>query len=165
MSTVTGLVHVFTYKDGLLSRLGHDLRLTVAHTVDVDGSQLTARFDARSLEVDGAVRSDGSIDRTALSRRDLRDTKKNIDDKVLSTNAYPSIEFTGVVEGDALVGDLTLVGRRRPLRIPVTTDDGHLRGRVTLTPSEWGIKPFKALMGALRLQDRVDVDFDLPVTL
>jgi hypothetical protein len=38
--------------------------------------------------------------------------------------------------------------------------DGRLRGRARLTQSEWGIKPFRGLMGALRVRDSLEVVFD-----
>ena len=38
----------------------------------------------------------------------------------------------------------------------------EVTGEVTLTPTRWGIKPFKALMGAIKLKDRVLIRFDLP---
>ena len=40
--------------------------------------------------------------------------------------------------------------------------DGRDRGAVELVPSRWGIAAFKALMGAIRVQDRIWVTFDLP---
>ncbi|MCZ7685148.1 MAG: hypothetical protein M5U28_42815 [Sandaracinaceae bacterium] len=45
---------VFTYKEGLLSAVAHDLELSV-RSFDIelseDRSRITARFDARSIEV------------------------------------------------------------------------------------------------------------------
>src|SRR5690606_28852876 len=76
------------------------------------------------------------------------------------------IRFFGrVIEraGDALEvrGDLDLAGVRRPLAVTATHADRRVRARVTLRPSDWGIRPYKALAGAIRLQDRVIVDSDL----
>ncbi len=158
-----GTVHVFTYKDGLLSRLGHDLRLSVRRfEVTVDGESVTASFDATSLEVDGAVRRDGSIDPKALSRKDVKDTLKNTEKKVLHSRRHPQIRFTGQLGEAELRGDLRLVGMTRGVVVPFSKAGGRLVGEVELAPSRWGIPPFKALMGALKIIDKVKIRFDLP---
>lgn len=57
-----------------------------------------------------------------------------------------------------------MAGQRRPLALLLGLSRDRLHGEVELTPSRWGIKPFKALMGAIKLQDRVRVRFDLPAS-
>jgi hypothetical protein len=37
----------------------------------------------------------------------------------------------------------------------------RLRGHATVTQSRWGIKPYSAFAGALRLADDIQVEFDL----
>lgn len=39
--------------------------------------------------------------------------------------------------------------------------DGLLRGWATVTQSTWGIKPYTAFLGALRLADEVRVEFEV----
>lgn len=158
-----GTVHVFTYKDGLLSRLGHDLRLSVHRfEITIDGDDVTASFDAASLQVDGAVKRGGRIDTKALSRKDVRDTLENTEKKVLHSKSHPQIRFTGQLGDGELRGDLRLVGLTRGVVVPFRKVGGRLVGEVELVPSRWGIPPFKALMGALRIIDKVKVGFDLP---
>ncbi len=45
------------------------------------------------------------------------------------------------------------------------TDDGHLTGEATVTQSDWGIKPYSTLFGALKVADEVKVTVaaELPV--
>jgi len=38
---------------------------------------------------------------------------------------------------------------------------GRARGSATITQSKWGIKPYSAFFGALRLRDEVEVEFDV----
>jgi hypothetical protein len=38
--------------------------------------------------------------------------------------------------------------------------DGHVTGTAQLVQSDWGIKPYRGLMGALRVRDSVELVFD-----
>jgi polyisoprenoid-binding protein YceI len=60
-----------------------------------------------------------------------------------------------------VTGDLTLAGRTRPVtaRLDVGAD-GHLTGTIAVTQSEWGIKPYRGLMGALKVRDEVEIVID-----
>jgi polyisoprenoid-binding protein YceI len=63
-------------------------------------------------------------------------------------------------------GDLDLRGRTRPAAFDLdASDDGRLTGRVRFKQSDWGIKPFSALFGTLKVADEVEVGVDakLPV--
>ena len=53
------------------------------------------------------------------------------------------------------------MGRTKPVRIGATLDGDRVRGGVTVTQSRWGIKPYSAFFGALRLADDVEIEFDL----
>jgi len=166
MKITDGTVHVFTYKDGVLSRLGHDIRLSLSgFEVEVDGERVDGRFRTTGMVVDGAIRG-GRLDADTFSAKDLRDIRDNIDDKVLHTRRHPEARYTGTVrdDGDRVVvrGTLHLVGRSRAVEVVARREGGRLKGKVELTPTRWGIKPFKALLGSIRIQDRVDVQIDLP---
>jgi polyisoprenoid-binding protein YceI len=158
-------VRVFTFKTGLLSRVAHDLRLHVAElSIERTGERVAAQLDPNSLVVDGAIKS-GRLDAGALSSRDRATILANIRDEVLETRRYPTIQFEGTVrERDTeleVAGELELHGVRRPLAFTAKREGERIYASVTLTPSEFGIAPFKALAGAIRLQDRVVVELDL----
>jgi polyisoprenoid-binding protein YceI len=161
-------VRVFTFKEGLLSRVAHDLRLQVEPrgvSVVRTGDEVRAELDPTALVVDGAIRGT-QLEVEALSRRDRAKIVETIRDEVLSTRRYPKIRFTGTVteRGDHVLevhGELELAGVRRPLSFIATRDAGRITARVTVRPSEFGIAPYKALAGAIRLQDRVVVELDL----
>ena len=58
-------------------------------------------------------------------------------------------------------GDLTLVGATRPIAFDlVVGDGGRLSGSTVITQSDWGIKPYSALFGALKVADEVEVALD-----
>lgn len=160
---MTGTIQVFTYKDGLLARLAHDLRLTLQRfEIQRDGASVQARFWPRSLHVDGAIDRHGALDVGTLSDGDRRKIGENIANDVLHLDRFPEASFTGQIVGDVVEGELTLVGRSASVRVPVQAAGGRLRGEVTLVPSRWGIAPYKALAGAIKLQDRLRVVLDLP---
>ena len=163
MATINeGVFHVFTYKDGLLSKVAHDLRLRLTRfEVVVDGDAVSGTFWPAALEVEGPMVR-GQLDAGGLSDKDRRDIRGSINDKILLTARHPQATFEGTRMGARVSGQLTLVGRSAPVDVHLTEDGDRLRGEVTLTPTRWGIKPFKALLGAIKLKDQVLVRFDLP---
>jgi hypothetical protein len=49
-----GTLYVFTFKEGLLSKVAHDLRLSVQRfSVQVDGENVVAAIATSALTVDG----------------------------------------------------------------------------------------------------------------
>jgi polyisoprenoid-binding protein YceI len=97
-----------------------------------------------------------------LSDSDRGEIKKNLR-KILDVDRYPVITFVATDLKDPLdvTGELTIKGVARPLTIRSVQDDGRLRGEVRFAQSTWGIKPFSAFFGALKLADEVAVSFDL----
>lgn len=174
-ATHTHQVRLFTFKAGLLSRIAHDLRLqverfTVTHAErNEDEREIVAEFDAGSIVVDG-VMNGARFDPSGLGARDRTKVEHTIRGDILRTRVHPKIVFRGTLSAGAgagaggrirVDGTLELLGVRRPLSLVAVVEGERIRGSVTLTPSEFGIHPYKALAGAIRLQDRVRVDFDL----
>ncbi len=158
----TGTIRVFTFKDRrkLLSTVAHDLQLTLERfEVVQDGDHWTVRCFLDSLVVDGAA-TDGGVG--PMRDKDRRDILENLRKKVLHTRRHPEARFEGVFASGRISGRLTLVGRDAEIDFAATEADGRLRGRVELRPTRWGIKPFKALMGAIALEDRVIIEIDVP---
>ena len=70
--------------------------------------------------------------------------------------------------GSACEGELTLAGTTRPLAFDLDVgDDGRLRAVAVVKQSDWGMKPYSALFGALKVADevRVEIDAGLPQSL
>ena len=162
MQTYTnGTLHVLTFKDGLLSKIAHDLQLSLTRfeVTEADGA-ITGHFWPESFQVDGSVKN-GQVDPHGLSGKDQRDILKAIQQKILHTKRHPTVDFEGTLEGDQLSGNLTLQGQSQPISCTIDVTDGHIRGEVTIQPTRWGISPYKALMGAIKLKDRLVIRFDL----
>ncbi len=153
---------VLTYKEGVLSALAHDLILRVtSFSIDVDEDRVEASFDASSLRVVSAARG-GVPDHAALSDANKRDIEANIRKDVLHSGRYPTIRFSGRLRGldDAthVEGRLELHGRSQDLAF-VTAG---ARAEVTLHQPDFGVRPYRALMGTLRVQPDVTVRVSLP---
>ncbi len=164
-----GRLTINTYKAGMGAKVGHDLVLEARRwsgTVEVDPADPSAcsvqvTIDARSFEV---VQATGGV--KALSDKDSADIRKNMEDKVLQTSRFPEITFRSTqVSPTAITGDLTIVGNTRPVTLDMSVQDGAgdttLTGRTTITQSAFGIKPFSAMMGALKVKDDVDMQVEL----
>lgn len=167
METLTdGDIWIYTYRTGLLKSVGHDLRLSLRDFEITHGDgEVSARFWTESIEVDGAI-YEGELDRGELSSKDRAKIKGNIRDDVLETDAYPEVRFEGRYEPQddevyEIGGELEIVGVTNDLRMEVRRDGGRFVGGVELAPSDWGIEPYKALMGSLRLEDRVRIEFEV----
>ena len=165
MNLQQGTVHVFTYKAGLLSRVAHDLRLSASDwSVQVVGETVSARFPVAGLSVDGAVVRD-TVDPSTPGRSDKHQIARTIRDELLHAHVAPDLTWVGTVRPDGPLrrfdGALSLRGVSRPAAFTGRLDGDTLRAEAWLVPSRWGIAPYTALLGAIRLQDKVRVQVAL----
>jgi YceI-like protein len=151
---------VKTYREGLAAKAGHDLIIVVQtwdavlEVGDEGAARLELNADARSLHP-----RDGLRGVKPLSDRDRGEIRKNIDDQVLG--GQPVSFRSTSVEGGTVSGELTMAGTTRPARFELTGGPGgELTGRAELVQSEWGIKPYRGLMGALKVRDSLEVTFE-----
>jgi hypothetical protein len=101
----------------------------------------------------------------ALDDDDKANIEQTIDDEVLKGLAIgftsTSVEAAADDGRLAVNGDLTLFGATHPIAFDVAVDaDGVLRGTVVVKQSDWGMKPYSALFGALKVADEVEVAID-----
>ena len=159
-------IHVLTFKDGLLARLAHDLRLELGrHDISVDGDKISAIFWPETLTVAGTI-ADSRLNPSGLSTKDSRDVIDNLQRKILDIRKFVIITFEGKLDSQSETaitasGTLTIKGKGQEIRLDAKRNAGRIQGEVTLVPTRWGIKPFKAALGAIKLQDRLTVGFDL----
>jgi polyisoprenoid-binding protein YceI len=159
---------VFTAAEGVLAALAHDLairveRFTVA--VDAASAAVTASFDPASLRVVGARRA-GAIDPSALDAGDRRQIEATIAATVLETARHPDVRFTSsavVARGATLevAGILWLHGRERPLALTAHVRPEGVVAEVALHQPDFGITPYRAMLGALKVKPDVLVRLTL----
>ncbi len=156
-------LRLFVFKEGLLSRLGHDLQLSMdAFEITLETGMMVGRFTTSSIRVDGAIKGN-TLDTDALSAKDRAKIEKTVRSEVLCVDKFPEAVFEAHLEprGDTgeLRGSLTLQGSRRALEpIRVIPMGDRFVAKVTIQPTRWGIKPYRGLAGALKIQDRIDVE-------
>jgi polyisoprenoid-binding protein YceI len=155
-------LQVRTYREGMAAKAGHDLIIevtrwdaTVEATGEAGGWTVELSADPRSLEVREGV---GGV--KPLTDKDRVEIRKTIDAKVLGGRPI------GFRAGDARLGDggrltvegeLSMAGTARPLSAQLTVEAGAVSGTIPLRQSDWGITPYRGLMGALKVRDEVDV--------
>ncbi len=172
MPTVTereGEVRVSTFKDGLLSAVAHDLELAVERfRIEWDDAltKVTGTFDTRSLRVLHAV-VHGAPSPSSLSAKDLRKIEENIQADVLGKAASSEARFeSSAIEADGearrVLGTLTLNGRSRPLDARVTRDGDRFVTEFTLDQRDFGIRPYSAMMGTLKIKPELRVRVRVP---
>jgi polyisoprenoid-binding protein YceI len=162
---------VFTYKEGLLSAVAHDLEIRVQRLdVDVDDATLAvrARFDAASLKVVAAVR-DGAPQPGALGDADRLKIEQSIREDVLHSREHPEIRFVSTAvtrEGERvhITGDLTLHGKTRPLTLAARALGDRIVAEARLHQPDFAIKPYSAMLGTLKIKPDVLVRCSLPRT-
>jgi polyisoprenoid-binding protein YceI len=161
---------VFSYKDGLLAKLAHDLKIRVERfTIDVadDRSSVEGTFETTSLAV-VCSRKDGRDDPGALSRGDIAKISDNLNDDVLESKKFPKATFASTEVapqedgGYRVVGKLTLHGQTRPLVCEVKKDGGKWVTEVRVHQPDFAIKPYSAALGALKVQADVTVKVSTP---
>lgn len=153
------MLQVFTFKDkSLFSPIAHDLAFGAEPRLTVQGAAVEVRIAAATLRVWGKV-VPGRVE--PMSDRDHRDIEATTREKVLDVAHHPEIVFRGEAGATSVRGMLQLAGRTAPLEVAIVREGGRVRGNVEIVPSRWGIKPYSALFGQLRLQDRVRVEFDI----
>jgi polyisoprenoid-binding protein YceI len=157
--------YIFTFKEGLLSPIAHDLRIRVTHfsiQVDEASGAVTASFDTASLRVDTPMK-DGKENPSALNDSDKEKIAGQIRDDVLHSSKHPEARFQSRSAqkrsdgGYDLEGDLTLHGTSKAIKVTTVLDGGRQQLDFTLHQPDFGITPFKAMMGTLKIQPDVKV--------
>ena len=150
---------------GAAAKAGHDLLIYVTSwqaTLEVgDGPAAIAA----SLDVDSTslrVRQ-GTGGMQPLGDDEKANIDQTINDEVLLRSPI-AFRSTAVEAGDGRLdvqGELTLLGITRPVAFELTVGaDGKLEGSTAFRQTDWGMTPYSALFGALKVSDEVEVTFD-----
>ena len=152
-----GTLKVRTGREGAAAKAGHDLELGVTSweaTVEGgDSPSIKLTADPNSFEV---IKGEGGA--KPLGDKDKADIKKSISGKVLGSDQI-TFTSTEVTDSEAK-GDLSIAGSSSQVSVPISVSGDKISGSVTLSQSDYGIKQFKALMGALKVKDEVTVEFE-----
>jgi polyisoprenoid-binding protein YceI len=151
-------LHVETGRSGAAAKAGHDLIIDVTSwdaTLEVgDESSLELSADPTSLHV-----REGKGGMQALGDDDKEDIRKSIDKDVLKKKdiKFTSSSCESAGDGLKVSGDLEMGGKSQPVSFDLSESDGTLTGSAAVKQSDWDIKPYSALFGALKVNDEVKV--------
>ena len=155
---------VSTTRRGAASKAGHDLLLEVTSWSatlelgeDAASTGLSLTADSSSLRV---LEGTGGIQ--PLDDDDRAGIVQTIDEEVLKGTPIEfrstAVELGGDGAPHAVTGELELAGGRHPIGFQLETrDGGRLTARAIVKQTDWGIKPYTALFGTLKVADEVEV--------
>jgi polyisoprenoid-binding protein YceI len=157
---------VRTGRRGAIAKVGHDLLIEVGAwgaTVEVGADpqqtvlELTA--DSGSLRVregTGGIQSLGEEERSGIDQTIVEEVLKGTAIVFRARSVTPAADGSLSVEGD-----LELAGGINPIAFDLSLgDDGHVAARAVVKQSAWGMKPYTALFGTLKVADEVEVSID-----
>jgi hypothetical protein len=159
-------VFIDLHATGLLRALAHSPTLVARperFSVDVGAGQFEAAVEA-TFGVDGIA---PPADLSASDREKMRENLAGSEG--LDARRYPTIDlrgrYVGTTDQGTLSGDLFVRGLARPI---VTTLRASREGDALVVVGAWhgrltdlGVKPFKALLGAIKLEDRIGIRLNL----
>src|SRR5215468_6067389 len=155
-----GRILVRTFRDGLAAQAGHDLT--------IEATRWSGELDVR-VDLGALVVREGSGGVKPLTDRDRREIAVTAR-KVLGAGQHPEAVFAAdafktVNGGGEIGGTLTLRGQERPLRLHVSqTGADRYHAEAQVVQSDYGIKPYTAFLGALRVRDAVDIAVDVDLS-
>jgi len=177
LSNENASLKVRTSREGLGARAGHDLIIQVTRWEAITRSEgappdVSAEIDPNSLQI---LEGTGGV--KPLTDGDRSDIKGDLQKKVLETDRFPRIAFQGrhwqMLSEDAthtrakLSGDLELHGQRSPLDLDVelrrVNGGVQVKATTSVVQTQWGIKPFTAFLGALKVADPVQIEVEATV--
>ena len=168
----SGTLTLHTGVEGKAAKMGHNLTIAIddwSAQASFDGDIPTAvrlRAGLASLHV---VQGEGGL--KPVSDKDAQSIRDNALGTLKATS-HPDVTFAStavraVPGGYALEGELSIAGTTRATTVEVSVaDDGDhwtVTGGAPVVQSEYGVKPYSTMMGALRVRDRVDVRVEASV--
>lgn len=173
MTTMTfgpesGTLHLLTGVEGKAARMGHDLVLDLSDwsaEADVsDGVPTAVRL--RAALASFAVQS-GSGGAKPLSDKDRATIRKNALGS-MRADKHPEVTFASTsispsANGFQVTGDLSIGGQTRPVTVDLAVEGSTLTARTSVVQTQFDVTPYSAMLGALKLRDRVDVALDATI--
>ena len=165
---------IFVGKTGLFSALAHDHEIgvksfsgrVVVPAAGASGGSLEMEVDAPSLVV---------LDKKP-SEEDKKKIFNSMHNEVLESAKYQKITFKSVSVSDVkqtgndaysfvVNGDLTLRGVTKRIAVPVaatvTPQELRATGKYTLKQTDYGIKPYSAAGGTIKVKDDIVINFNI----
>ncbi len=164
---------VQAFAEGLLSAFGHD---PVINIQDFDGQVefVPGTFADASLRI--AVNANSLAVSNEVKEKDRLEIQQTMREVVMETSKYNEIVFTSsnisvnrLAEGRChirIIGDLTLHGATQKnlwisVEATVSADSLRAQGNFSLKQTDFGIKPYSAAGGTIKLKNELKFLFDM----
>ncbi len=171
--TDKGRIILRTFRDGLAASAGHDLTIEAVRWSGelVVADDLTPESLDVTVDLGALVVRSGTGGIKPLTDRDKREIAVSAR-KVLAADRYPEATFTATSfqpgpdgTGGTIGGTLVLAGQPRPQQLQVSqTGPAQYRATATVKQTSFGIKPYSAFLGSLKVADAVEVEVELDLS-
>ena len=171
------LIVVRAYRGGSLARFGHDHVIAsrevygfalLAQPASASRADLYIPLDSLSVD-EPALRAAAGFD-SKPSAGDIEGTTRNMLEKVLHADRFPYVllridRLGGAPPSVTLGAELTIHGVTRLLGIPARLERNgtalRISGELSLRQTDFDLTPYAILGGALRVENRIDLRFQL----
>jgi hypothetical protein len=159
----TARLTVYTFKEGLLSSIAHDLAIEVTRfIIEYTPEKVVLVADASSLRTRSARENHHDAPRL-LSISDKKKIDQNIVRDVLRAESHPQIRAESMVtRAGSGIARVTLAGVTDDVPVVVERHGDRVVARARLFQPSFGIKPYTALLGALKIKPEVEIELEIP---
>jgi polyisoprenoid-binding protein YceI len=162
---------VQAFAEGLFSAFGHDPVLAIKDFTG-EAQFVPGSFESASLKI--TIKADSIV--LSNSEKDRLEIEQTMREQVLEIAKYPEIVFvssnisvTRLSEGRyraRIIGDLTFHGVTQKnlwitAQVTVSGESLKAQGDFTLKQTDFGIKPFSAAGGTIKLKNELKFSFDI----
>ena len=154
-------ITVRVFKAGVFSAFGHE------HEISAPIQQGSFTENPGSVELTVDARGMRVMDK-GISEKDRADIQQTmLGPKVLDSEKFPTIRFRStrvelLGEGKwSLLGDLTIHGETRPVKVRVEGANGRYHGTAELKQKDFGITPVTVGGGAVKVKNELRIEFDI----
>ena len=162
---------VQAFAEGLFSAFGHDPVLAIKDFTG-EAQFVPGSFESASLKI--TIKADSIV--LSNSEKDRLEIEQTMREQVLEIAKYPEIAFvssnisvTRLSEGRyraRIIGDLTFHGVTQKnlwitAQVTVSGESLKAQGDFTLKQTDFGIKPFSAAGGTIKLKNELKFSFDI----
>jgi len=164
---------VKAFAEGLFSAFGHDPVFAIKDFIG-EAEFVPGSFESASLKI--TIKANSIVLSNEVKEKDRLEIEQTMREQVIEIVKYPDIVFessnisvTRLAEGRyraRIIGDLTLHGvTQKNLWISaeatVTGDSLRAQGEFSLKQTHFGIKPFSAAGGTIKLKNELKFSFDI----
>jgi polyisoprenoid-binding protein YceI len=109
---------------------------------------------------------DGAESPGSLADKDMKEIEANIQKDVLDAKSHPKVSFASkqVSAGGQVTGTLTLHGSSKEISFGIQKQNGKAVAEVKLNQPDFGIKPFSAMLGTLKIKPELTVRLTVPMS-